>query len=180
MNIIPSKFKVDYECLYREPFRPARGLGRVVRSGCLLMMLCGRLGEPGRPLHRTFRWIFILLSRRRGIEIDYSDKIGGGVVLAHAYNITVNTAVRIAGPALLYKGCTLGGIRSGVRQGVPSVGSKVVVGLNATVVGGVAIGDDVFIAPNSFVNFDVPSHSVVVGNPGVVHSKVGATRDYFA
>ena len=62
---------------------------------------------------------------------------------------------------------------------MPRLGNKVVVGLNATVVGGVTIGDDVMIAPNSFVNFDAPSHSLVIGNPGVVHHKDNATKDYF-
>lgn len=30
-------------------------------------------------------------------------------------------------------------------------------------IGKIVIGDDVMIAPNSFVNFDVPSHSLVIG-----------------
>ena len=36
------------------------------------------------------------------------------------------------------------------------------------------------IAPNSFVNFDVPDHSVVIGNPGVIYRKEYATKDYIA
>ena len=40
------------------------------------------------------------------------------------------------------------------------------------------IGNDVLIAPNSFVNIDVPDHSVVIGNPAVVHSKENATGNY--
>ena len=46
------------------------------------------------------------------------------------------------------------------------------------IVGGITIGDDVLIAPNAFVNFDVPSHSVVVGNPAVVHPRENATEGY--
>ena len=59
------------------------------------------------------------------------------------------------------------------------MGRRVVIGLNATVVGGITVGDDVFIAANAFVDFDVPSHSLVIGNPGVIHHKDGATKDYF-
>lgn len=40
------------------------------------------------------------------------------------------------------------------------------------------IGDDVLIAPNSFVNVDVPSHSVVLGNPCIIKSKENATEGY--
>ena len=32
--------------------------------------------------------------------------------------------------------------------------------------GGVKIGNNVLIAPNAFVNFDVPDNSIVIGNPG--------------
>ena len=43
--------------------------------------------------------------------------------------------------------------------------------LNSTVVGNIKIGNNVLIAPNSFVNFDVPDNSVVIGNPAVIHKK---------
>jgi serine O-acetyltransferase len=46
------------------------------------------------------------------------------------------------------------------------------------VVGKITIGDDVLIAPNTFVNFDVPSHSVVVGSPGVIHHRDFATEGH--
>lgn len=52
--------------------------------------------------------------------------------------------------------------------------------MNAVIVGNITIGDDVLIAANSFVNFDVPSHSIVIGNPGTVHNKPNATLDYIA
>lgn len=78
----------------------------------------------------------------------------------------------------LSKGCTLGMENRGNRRGVPVIGNHVFIGINATVVGRITIGDDVFIAPNSFVNFDVPDHSVVVGNPGVIHRKKDATLAY--
>lgn len=44
--------------------------------------------------------------------------------------------------------------------------------------GNVTIGDDVMIAPNSFVNVDVPSHSVVFGNPCVIKHRNWATEGY--
>ena len=43
---------------------------------------------------------------------------------------------------------------------------------------GITIGDDVMIAPNTFVNQDVPSHSVVVGNPCKIISVQDATSKY--
>ena len=43
-----------------------------------------------------------------------------------------------------------------VRKGTPVIGNRVRIGANATIVGNVHIGDDVVIAPNAFVNIDVP------------------------
>ena len=63
-------------------------------------------------------------------------------------------------------------------MGSPVIGNCVFIGINATVVGNIRIGNDVLIAPNSFVNIDVPDHSVVIGNPAVVHSKENATGNY--
>lgn len=40
----------------------------------------------------------------------------------------------------------------------------------------ISIGNDVLIAPNAYVNSDVSSHSIVIGNPGVIIHKDHATR----
>ena len=42
----------------------------------------------------------------------------------------------------------------------------------------IKIEKDVLIAPNAFVNFDVPSHSIVIGNPGQIIHRENATEDY--
>lgn len=46
------------------------------------------------------------------------------------------------------------------------------------VVGGITIGDDVLIAPNSYVNVNVPSHSIVMGNPARIIPRANATEGY--
>ncbi len=176
ISLIPPKFRQDYEVAFREPLRLG-GVWRILTQASWLMIYFGRLGEARWA--GIARFLFLLMARRRGIEMKYSSRIGGGVVLGHAYGITVNSKVVIEGNCLLFKGSTLGDIRTGKRKGVPKLRRFVVVGLNATICGGVTIGNDVFIAPGAFVNFDVPDHSVVVGNPGVVHAKYGAVRGYF-
>ena len=43
----------------------------------------------------------------------------------------------------------------------------------------IEIGDDVLIAPNnSYVNVNVPSHSIVIGNPATIHHRDNATEGY--
>lgn len=40
------------------------------------------------------------------------------------------------------------------------------------------IGSDVLVAPNTFVNFDVPDHSIVIGVPGKIIYRDGATEGF--
>lgn len=73
---------------------------------------------------------------------------------------------------------TIGQENRGRRKGAPTIGNKVWLGVNSTIVGNITIGDDVLIAPNSYVNFDVPPHSIVIGNPGKIIHRENATQDY--
>lgn len=68
--------------------------------------------------------------------------------------------------------------QSGGRQGAPVIGNEVWIGINAAIVGKVTIGDDVLIAPNSYVNCDVPSHSIVFGNPCIIKHRENVTEGY--
>ena len=52
------------------------------------------------------------------------------------------------------------------------------IGINAAIVGNITIGDDVLIALNCYVNCDVPSHSIVFGNPYIIKHRENATEGY--
>jgi serine O-acetyltransferase len=43
-------------------------------------------------------------------------------------------------------------------------------------VGNIKIGNDVLIAPLSYVNFDVPDHAVVAGNPAQIVNYNGSSE----
>jgi serine O-acetyltransferase len=116
--------------------------------------------------------------QKYGLEIPIEAKIGKGVYLGHAYNITINPEVEIGDNCNLHKGCLVGQENRGKRKGAPKLGNKVWVGINAVIVGNIVIGDDVLIAPNSYVNRDVPSHSVVYGNPCIIKCRNNATEGY--
>ena len=117
------------------------------------------------------------LSRKYGLEISPRAQIGKELYLGHPYNITVGEGVVLGNNVNLHKGCTIGRVNRG-NIGSPHIGDNVYIGINATVVGNIHIGSDVLIAPNSYVNFDVPDHSVVIGNPAVVHHKDNAIEGY--
>lgn len=61
---------------------------------------------------------------------------------------------------------------------MPTIGDEIWIGVNATIVGRINVGDDVLIAPNSFDNCDIPSHSVVFGKPCIIKHKDKATEGY--
>lgn len=124
------------------------------------------------------RWLLRRNSRKTGIQIGWHTRIGEGLVLVHCGNIAVNNAAEIGKNCTLYHGVTIGMEFRGERKGNPRIGDRVWVGSNACIVGNIEIGDDVLIAPLSFVNFNVPSHSIVIGNPAKIIQRDNATEAY--
>lgn len=127
---------------------------------------------------KILRRRFNILGVKYGLEIPTFDNIGDNMSLGHPFCITVNPRASLGNDVLLCKGCTIGSVRSGPRCGVPKIGDRVVVGINAFVCGNITVGNDVLIAANSFVDFDVPDNSLVIGNPGTIHHKEKASKDY--
>lgn len=105
-------------------------------------------------------------------------RAGPGLFIGHPYCITINPDVVIGSHCNIHKGVTIGQENRGKRKGTPKIGNNVWIGVNATVVGNIVIGDDVMIAPNSFVNCDVPPYSIVMGNPCVIKHRDNATEAY--
>lgn len=92
--------------------------------------------------------------------------------------ITINPKAILGKNINIHKGVTIGQENRGKRKGVPIIGNEVWIGINSTIVGNVSIGNDVLIAPNSYVNCDVPDHSIVIGNPCIIKHRDNATEDY--
>jgi len=129
-------------------------------------------------LNILYKVAFRLWSNRRGLEISTINPIGGGIYIGHAYNITINQNAKIGCNCNIHKGVVIGQVNRGARKGYPVIGDRVWIGINSAIVGKVTIGDDVLIAPNSFVNVDIPSHSVVFGNPCIIKHRDWATEGY--
>lgn len=124
------------------------------------------------------RWRFMKIKQKLNIEVFGQTSIGHGLYIGHPYGITINSDAVIGSNCNIHKGVTIGQENRGARKGTPTIGNSVWIGVNATIVGRINIGDDVLIAPNSFVNCDIPSHSVVFGNPCIIKHKENATEGY--
>lgn len=124
-----------------------------------------------RILYRYFR-------NKNHIEIDVTTNIGGGLYIGHPFCITINPKAVIGENCNIHKGATIGRENRGKREGAPVIGNEVWIGVSSTIVGAVTIGNDVLIAPNSYVNCDIPEHSIVFGNPCIIKHKECATEHY--
>lgn len=81
------------------------------------------------------------------------------------YFITVNSNSVIGENVTLEKNVTIGKQNRGRYAGCPVIGDRVEIGENSVVVGRIRIGNDVKIAPDSYVNRDVPDGAYAAGNP---------------
>ncbi|MEI9809894.1 MAG: serine acetyltransferase [Bacteroidota bacterium] len=117
-------------------------------------------------------------SHRFGIQIPYDTNVGEGLYIGHFGTVLINKGATIGKNCNLAPGIAIGQANRGSRQGFPTLGDAVWVGGNAIIVGKITIGNDVLIAPNAYVNFDVPDHSIVMGNPAVIKPRENATEGY--
>lgn len=86
--------------------------------------------------------------------------------------------VRFGNYCNISQGVTIGGTNRGEKKGSPTLGDYVRIGSGAVVVGKITIGNNVLIAPLSYVNFDVRENSLVIGNPAKIIRKENPTLGY--
>ena len=125
-----------------------------------------------------YKIIFKYLKQKNHIELYYKTKIGDGLYIGHPYGITINPEAVLGKNINIHKGVTIGQENRGARKGTPTIGNEVWIGINSTIVGKISVGNDVLIAPNTYVNCDIPDHSVVFGNPCIIKHRDNATEDY--
>lgn len=125
-----------------------------------------------------YRWRLFRASLRYGYQIGPDAQIGAGLYLGHRGSIVVNGKTVIGEMVNISNGVTIGQENRGKRKGVPTIGNKVWIGANAVIVGNIRVGNNILIAPNAFVNFDVPDNSIVIGNPAKIIPSETATQDY--
>lgn len=111
---------------------------------------------------------------RYGLDISPSTAIGPGFYIGHFGGIVISPFAILGKNVNVAKGAVIGATSRGKRKGAPTLEDRVWVGSNAIIVGNVRIGSDALIGPGAYVNFDVPSGAVVLGNPGKVVADTGS------
>ena len=105
-----------------------------------------------------------------GIEIHPGAKLGRRVFIDHGAGVVIGETAVIGDDVMLYHGVTLGGHgwwadAKGERRH-PIIGDRVTIGVGASVLGAVHIGEGCRIGPHALVVDDVPADSVVVAERG--------------
>jgi serine O-acetyltransferase len=136
-------------------------------------------------LHRGAHWLwqqhipFVprLLSQLArfltGIEIHPGATIGRGFFIDHGMGVVIGETTEIGDYVTLYQGVTLGGTGKQRGKRHPTLRNSVVVGVGASVLGAITVGNGARIGGGAVVVKDVPDHATAVGVP----ARIVATRD---
>ena len=176
--------KTFHEVLAADP-----SLGDVFRADLIAVAkrdpACRRLIDPllyfkGYHALETFRFAHVLWhagrhdfalylqslsSRILQVDIHPAARIGRGVMLDHATGIVIGETAVIGDNCSLLHGVTLGGTGNERGDRHPKIGSGVMMGSGAKILGNIKVGDCVRVAAGSVVLHDVPPRRTVAGVP---------------
>lgn len=105
-------------------------------------------------------------------DINPAVRMGRGIMLDHGTGLVVGETAVIGDQVSILQGVTLGGTGKQDGDRHPKVGSGVLIGAGAKVLGNISIGDNAKIAAGSVVLKDVPPHMTVAGVPAKVIGEV--------
>lgn len=171
----------DYDLKFNASFRGKSSLDRSdLRMPELKIIKLYRKcqAQKGTVWYLPLYWRLKRVGQKTGMCLYQNMNIGKGLIIGHAGTIVLNVDVVFGNNIYLTHGVTIGRDIRGRRKGTPVIGDNVCIRAYSSIVGKITIGNDVLIAPNSFVNFDVPDHSVVLGNPGSIHHRDWATEGH--
>jgi serine O-acetyltransferase len=149
-------------------------------AGFRYMYLLRKISESKKY---SLKWLFFSFLKTRysykyGFQIPSTTEIGEGFYIAHFGTIVINGKAKIGKNCNIIHNVTIGQANRGKLKGYPTIGDNVWIGTGSVIVGNINIGSNVLIAPNSFVNVDIPDYSLVLGNPCAIVSKENPCEGY--
>lgn len=168
-----KRLKKDLERRFRKPFRDDRSLLKRIRyvneNFQYKTLIYYRLAKACRflLLKKILSWLYRKSSEKSGVEF-FSSTLGGGIILPHWGRIILNAEI-IGDDLYVFHDVTIG---NDYISGKPRIGNNVFIGASSVILGNISIGDNVVIGACSFVNTDIPSNSLAVGNPARVIKQI--------
>ena len=116
----------------------------------------------------TARLISQAARQLTGIEIHPGAKIGKGLFIDHGCGVVIGETTEIGENCTIYQGVTLGGTGKDIGKRHPTIGSGVMIGSGAKVLGPFTVGDNAKIAAGAVVLNAVPEGATAVGVPAKI------------
>lgn len=140
--------------------------------------------ETHRMAHRLWhlgrRDIALYLQSRSsvvfGVDIHPNARFGRGVMIDHATGVVVGETAVVGDNVSMLHGVNLGGNGKEHGDRHPKIGSGVLLGANAKVLGNIHVGDCARIAAGSVVLRDVPRAVTVAGVPAKIVGEAGCAN----
>jgi len=142
-----------------------------------------------RAAHRLWllelKWLARFLSHLSrwltGIEIHPGARIGRRFFIDHGMGVVIGETAEIGDDCTLYHGVTLGGTSWNKGKRHPTLGTGVVVGAGAKILGPITVGDGAKIGSNAVVVREVPAGATAIGIPArLIEAQDGAQAGRFA
>ncbi len=99
------------------------------------------------------------------VDIHPGAQIGGGILIDHATGLVIGETAVVGDEVSLLHEVTLGGTGKQTGDRHPKIGSGVLIGAGAKILGNVVVGEGAKVAAGSMVLTDVPAHWTVAGVP---------------
>ncbi|WP_240474798.1 serine acetyltransferase [Flavobacterium sp. KMS] len=149
-------------------------------EGFRYMYLLRKISESKKY---SVKWFFFTFLKTRysykyGFQIPSTTEIGEGFHIGHFGTIVINRKAKIGKNCNIAHSVTIGQANRGKLKGCPTISNNVWIGTGSVIVGNINIGSNVLIAPNSFVNVDIPDNSLAFGNPCKIVSKEDPCEGY--
>jgi serine O-acetyltransferase len=115
-------------------------------------------------------------SRVFAIDIHPAAKIGRGIMFDHGTGIVIGETAEIGDNTSILHSVTLGGSGKEGGDRHPKIGSGVMIGAGAKILGNIHVGNCARIASGSVVLKDVPPKTTVAGVPARVVGEAGCAQ----
>jgi serine O-acetyltransferase len=175
-----AQAREDLDCVFaRDPAARSRLEVLLTYPGLHAILL----HRPAHALWRrgwrfAARWLAWLARLLTNVDIHPGARIGRRFFIDHGAGVVIGETAEVGDDVTLYHGVTLGGTTWNKGKRHPTLGSGVVVGAGAKILGAITVGADARIGANSVVIREVPAGRTAIGIParlvGESGSRVGA------
>ena len=100
-----------------------------------------------------------------GIDIHPGANIGRRVFIDHGTGVVIGETTTVGEDVVIFHGVTLGGVAMVKGKRHPTVGSNVMIGAGAKVLGPIKVGNNTKVGANAVVVREVPDDNVAIGIP---------------